>query len=285
VAAKFLYGLILAGLPLSVGATDIDFSVTNPQYEFEGDDYARAGAWVILPDAMDSAAQDKQGCFGFSVVRFVARLVFDSRNRVKVYLAAKDTQNGHTVTEASRTFAAQDFEQGAEFADAFVRGIDWVRCPSWEGTVNVAFEGRGPVGPGTVTVNSSVKCVLKREDSGLATCQVSTHGTIDGEDTKSTTDGGGPVRVKIDVSGGGLYKPTTVKFGTFKIKTKTSLTMTMKTEKGGSYTVSNSVEQDQQDGGWEFVGTGPENTEKRRVGGWTSPDGFTKVTWDLTYKN
>lgn len=149
----------------------------------------------------------------------------------------------------------------------------------WVGTVDVYFKGDGADDKVTVTGGSSVRCVLKRGDDGLATCDVSRQGTIRGEDTTLTTKGGGQVRVKIDVEGDDTT--TTVKVGPFKTRTTASLTMVIKTENGGSYTVSNSTEEDMPDGGWEF--SGPGSAGDRRTGNWTSPDGYTTAAWDLRH--
>jgi hypothetical protein len=149
---------------------------------------------------------------------------------------------------------------------------------AWVGTVDVEVNAQLEEGWSSV---SRVNCTMKRSDAGMATCNVTTHGAIQGEDHTMVRQGGGSVRVKIGVRGD--ENSTTIQFGSFSYKETTAVTVTQWTEDGPGPTLSNTTEEEKQDGGWDFTGASPGSTSEHRVGQWKSPDGFTTATWDLTY--
>jgi hypothetical protein len=159
-----------------------------------------------------------------------------------------------------------------------ITGLPKARCPAWTGTVHVTVAAAGSDDNVSANGASTFECVLKQEN--LATCQVDIQGSIIGDGSKATTIGGGQVQTTIDV--GGDDKVTTVKVGTFRVKSRTDVTIVLKADDGSSQTVSNSDESERIEGGWEFTGAG--SRTNRRVGSWTSPDGVTKARWDLAYQ-
>jgi hypothetical protein len=159
-----------------------------------------------------------------------------------------------------------------------ISGLPKARCPAWTGTVHVTVAAAGSDDKVSATGASTFECALKQDN--LATCQVDIQGSIIGDGSKATTTGGGQVQTTIDVVGDD--KVTTVKVGTFRVKTRTDVTIVLKADDGSSQTISNSDESERIEGGWEFTGAG--SRTNRRAGSWTSPDGVMKARWDLAYQ-
>ena len=188
--------------------------------------------------------------------------------------------------------ASDEFSVGAEDRDGLlegmlaaaqrsvesITGLPKARCPAWTGTVRVTVAAAGSDDKVSATGASKFECALKQDN--LATCRVDIKGSIIGDGSKATTTGGGQVQTTIDV--GGDDKVTTVKVGTFRVKTRTDVTIVLKADDGSSQTISNSDDSERIEGGWEFTGAG--SSTNRRAGSWVSPDGVMTATWNLSYQ-
>jgi hypothetical protein len=182
------------------------------------------------------------------------------------------------VTAEDRDSLLEGMLAAAQRSVDSISGLPKARCPAWTGTVHVTVAAAGSDDKVSATGASTFECALKQDN--LATCQVNIQGSIIGDGSKATTTGGGQVQTTIDVVGDD--KVTTVKVGTFRVKTRTDVTIVLKADDGSSQTISNSDESERIEGGWEFTGAG--SRTNRRAGSWTSPDGVMKARWDLAYQ-
>lgn len=182
------------------------------------------------------------------------------------------------VTAEDRDSLLEGMLAAAQRSVDSISGLPKARCPAWTGTVHVTVAAAGSDDKVSATGASTFECALKQDN--LATCQVDIQGSIIGDGSKATTTGGGQVQTTIDVVGDD--KVTTVKVGTFRVKTRTDVTIVLKADDGSSQTISNSDESERIEGGWEFTGAG--SRTNRRAGSWTSPDGVMKARWDLAYQ-
>jgi hypothetical protein len=234
----------------------------------------------LLGAGDDAALANLGGAIGARHLIVATTTVLGGQAHVTV--SAIDSRTAKATARVTKSFAIDELEQAKQFANDFVKSVPGLRCPAWTGTVNVSFSGSGtdPTGA-SVTGNTTVNCTLDGTEDEMATCQVSTQGGMKDKDGGSmSTQGSGKVRTTIGV--GGDSQVTTVKVGTFKLKVHTDVTLVLKADDGTSSTVSNSVDEEREDGGWEF--TGPGVSGNHRAGSWTSPDGFFKAQWDLTFK-
>jgi hypothetical protein len=183
-----------------------------------------------------------------------------------------------SVTAEDRDSLLEGMRAAAQRSVDSISGLPKARGPAWTGTVHVTVAAAGSDDKVSATGASTFECALKQDN--LATCQVNIQGSIIGDGSKATTTGGGQVQTTIDVVGDD--KVTTVKVGTFRVKTRTDVTIVLKADDGSSQTISNSDESERIEGGWEFTGAG--SRTNRRAGSWTSPDGVMKARWDLAYQ-